>query len=363
MKCLCLGSGGGPATVVDHVRLFRRRPDVRWEFRVHEQILQAVRRAGGEILWSDVVIQPVGYQDAALRRRKLERDLRLLQLEDGEHPDHAFVLFNLGSIYLDLGRLAEALVCLRRSLERSDKEASIVRKVYALLVQAHRKLGQPAEALAACREGRGHYPEDAELLFREAGLLEDAKDDAGAEALLLQLLGTREKAHFASVDTGLCGYKGRQNLAVLYHRQGRYAEAEAQWRAALAEQPGLVSAWLGLADVCLTQQRWAEVEDLIRRVEALPGAGTEAAVLRARGHLARKEFAAARDVLWQAIARAPAALWPRVILSHVELQEGRDWGAAERALLDVLERDPEHKEARHNLAVLRAGPGRRVSAA
>jgi hypothetical protein len=129
-----------------------------------------------------VVIHHVGYQNAALRHRKLERDLRLLQREDGEHPDHAFTLFNLSSVYLNLGRPA---------------------------------------------------------------------------------------------------------------------------------------------------------------------------VLRARAHLARREFAAAREVLQRTIARAPEAPWPRVILSHVELQEGRDWGAAERALLDILQRDPEHKEARHNLAILR----------
>jgi predicted Zn-dependent protease len=89
-----------------------------------------------------------------------------------------------------------------------------------------------------------------------------------------------------------------------------------------------------------------------------PGAETEAAVLRARVHLARKEFAAARELLQRTIARAPEALWPRVILSHVELQEGRDWPAAEQALLDVLRVDPEHKEAQHNLAVLRAQQGR-----
>jgi hypothetical protein len=38
------------------------------------------------------------------------------------------------------------------------------------------------------------------------------------EAVHLPLLAAWEKAHFASVDTGLCGDKGRQNLAVLYHR-------------------------------------------------------------------------------------------------------------------------------------------------
>jgi hypothetical protein len=107
MKCLCLPDPqSGAATVVDHVRLFRNLPQVRWRYRVHEQILPAVRAAGGRVRWTDVVIAHTGYTDPALRRRKLQRDLRLLHLEDGEHPGDPFTLFNLGSVYQELARHA-----------------------------------------------------------------------------------------------------------------------------------------------------------------------------------------------------------------------------------------------------------------
>jgi Tfp pilus assembly protein PilF len=56
----------------------------------------------------------------------------------------------------------------------------------------------------------------------------------------------REGSHFASLDTGLRSHKARHNLAVLYFEQGRLAEAEAQWRAALAEQPQFTPALTGL---------------------------------------------------------------------------------------------------------------------
>ena len=96
LKCRCLPDASGSTTTVDHVRLFRNRPDVRWEFRVHEQILLAVRQSGAELRWADVIIDHAGYVDPALRHRKLERDLRLLQLEEAERPGHPFTLFNLG---------------------------------------------------------------------------------------------------------------------------------------------------------------------------------------------------------------------------------------------------------------------------
>jgi tetratricopeptide (TPR) repeat protein len=344
--------------VVDHVRLFRNHPAVRWQYRVHEQILPAVRRLGGEVRWSDVVIHHAGYQDPSLRGRKLERDLRLLHLEDQEHPDDPFTLFNLGSVYQELGRTAEALPLLRRSLERSHPSDSIVRKLYALIVQGHRQLGQQAEALAACRTGREYYPDDTELLFQEGVVRRELGDLLGAETCLLRLPGTLEGAHFASVDAGLRGYKARHNLAVIYHEQGRLAEAEAQWRAALVEQPEFIPAWLGLGELYLVQGRWSDLEEVCTRLAAGSPGGCEAAVLQARVYLARREFAAARRLLEEATARAPQALWPRVILSHVLLQEGRDWEAAERALRDVLALAPDHAEARRNLAVLLCHQGR-----
>jgi tetratricopeptide (TPR) repeat protein len=178
------------------------------------------------------------------------------------------------------------------------------------------------------------------------------QDWGGAEARLKELLASKPAAHFASVDAGLSGYRARQQLGAVYRRQGRLAEAEAQWWAVLAERPDFLPAWLGLAELCLERRHWAELERAAEALEALPRGRLEAAVLRGRAELARGDFAAARRRLEATAAEHPEALGPRVILSHVLLQEGRDRDAAERALRDVLALNPDHPEARNNLAVL-----------
>jgi GT2 family glycosyltransferase/tetratricopeptide (TPR) repeat protein len=353
MKCLCLPDARtGATTVVDHVRLFPNHPALRWQYRVHEQILPALRRMGGEVRWTDVVVHHVGYQDPALRSRKLQRDLRLLRLENDEQPDDPFTLFNLGSVYQELGRYSEALPLLRRSLERSHPKDSIVRKLYALIASCHRAGAQPQEALAACRAGRTLYPDDAELLFDEGLLLREAGDLAGAEACLLRLLAAREGGHFASVDAGLRGYKARHNLAVVYHQQGRHAAAKGQWRAALDERPDFVPGWLGLGEACLQGRDWEELERVAQHLQGLPQGALEAALLRARGLLSRQEFGPARSLLEAVLAAHPEALAARILLSHALLQEGHDLEAAEQALRAILARDPGNREAQHNLAVL-----------
>jgi tetratricopeptide (TPR) repeat protein len=219
------GAVSGATPVVDQAKLFRNDPRVRWEYRVHEQILPAVLCQGGRARQTDIIFHHTGYQDPAVRRRKLERNLRLLLLQDAERPGDPFTLFNLGATYLDLGRAAEAVPLLQRSLARMPPVASLPARTYGLLTRALRRLGRDQEALTQCSQGRGRFPADADLLFYEAQMRWERGELAAAEACLRQLLQRRPGAIWAGSDVGLYGYKARHQLALLYGRQQRYAEA------------------------------------------------------------------------------------------------------------------------------------------
>jgi tetratricopeptide (TPR) repeat protein len=247
---------------------------------------------------------------------------------------------------------AAAERALRDVLERDPQQAESWHHLASLL----RRQGWLVEAVAACRSARGYCPADLELLLLHGLLLQESGDLPGAEACLLRLLESLPPQSSAAIRALAC--TAHHHLAWLYHAQQRYAEAETQWRQALAERPDFIDAWLGLANLCLDQGRWDELEQISVRLERDCGQGHEAAVLRARGHLARKEFDRARRLLEATMARVPHSLWPRMLRNHV-LQEGRDWHAAERALRDVLALAPYHAEARHNLDVLlrRGRPG------
>jgi tetratricopeptide (TPR) repeat protein len=264
------------------------------------------------------------------------------------------------TILHEWGRYAEALPYLAESLARSQAADSIVRKLYALIVQCQRQLGKLAEALTTCREGRRHYPQDVELRFYESVVLKALGDAAGSEGCLLDLLYAQEGEHFASVNPALRAI-ARHNLAVLCREQGRDGEAESHWQAAVADKPEYVPCWVGLGELYLVQKRWAELEGVLSWLEGgtREGPGTpcrvpcgEAVLLRARGEMARGDYAAAQRPLRERLAVEPTALMPRVLLSHALLQEGRDWAGAEEALRDVLAVAPDHAEAKRNLAIL-----------
>lgn len=283
LSCECVPEGPGlAATAVDHVRLFRADPRVRWRYRVHEQILPALRAVGADVRWSGVSVRHVGYVDPAVRARKRERDVRLLRLELAEHPDDPFALFNLGAVLHEAGDHAGALPVLERSLALSHPQDSIVRKLYALVAQCHARLGAAARAVGVCEAGRGHYPDDAELLFLEAGWRREAGDPVAAERLYRRLVGGREGPHFASVDTALRGHKGRHNLALAVLAQGRVTEADELLRQAVGEEPAFLPAWMALAELAARAGDRAECGRIADRMRACgPDGRAEAARLLA----------------------------------------------------------------------------------
>ncbi|MBP3957826.1 glycosyltransferase [Gemmata sp. G18] len=362
MKCLCVPDRpGAGATAVDHVRLFRLHPAHRWTYRVHEQILPALRSTGAEVKWSEVCVRHVGYVDPAVRRRKLDRDLRLLKLDAAEKPGDPFTLFNLGSIYHETGDFAAAAAALEQSLAGSHVKDSIVRKTYALLARCQHQGGSAKRAEATCRLGRTHYPDDAELVFLAAGLARETGDPRAAEGLYRKLIDGAEAPHFASVDTGLRAVKGRHNLAVLLLEQDRLPEAEGLWRAALVHDPHFLPAQVGLGEVCVKAGNEA---GLARQLAALGEAGevgaAEAAVLSARWKGARGDHPGAIAVLEEAVTRLPGSLSLRMALSHARIAADAAPEALEAAFRGVLELDPTNEQAKRNLEVLYRKTGRWV---
>lgn len=352
-------ANGSPLDLV-HTRLFRNHPDIRWQYRVHEQIAPAILRLGHPIRPTDVVLRHAGYEDPRLHRSKTERNARLLELELQERPEDGYLLYNLGTAYADLGRLDRAAELLRRSARLTPPGYSTARDAYVALVQCETRLGRRPEAWQACIEGRRRYPEDVTLRFWQAQLLHDRGDLAGSERCLLDLV--RMGPAVGTAESGLRNYVVPHTLGLVYSAQGRVAEAEARWKAVVDSYPVYKPSWDVLAELYLGQQRWDDLDAVIGRFEAKAEWAADGAVLRVRRHLARKEFAEARAVLDALIARSPEAVAPRFYRTHVLMAEGKDWAAAEGALHDLLRLDPRQAQGWHNLTVVLRRQGRHAEA-
>jgi tetratricopeptide (TPR) repeat protein len=294
MQVHCPGGGHrGDVTVVDHVKLFQNRPDLRFQGRIHEQILPAIRRAGGEVGWTDVYVTHSGADySAAGRRRKFARDVRLLHLELRDRPNHSFTLFNLGMTHADIGEHSSAADYLRQSLAKSETGESHVRKIYALLAASLSHLQRNTEAYEACLGGLKSFPLDAELNFRAAIAAHRLGDLAEAERLYSKVIAGGDSRHFSSVDRGMAGFKAHYNLAGVYRDMGRFTEAEAQYLLVTETAPLWVDGWRALVNLRIDSQRYTEAEQDLRRMSAVPSLTAEAAQLGGRLESARRAEAA-----------------------------------------------------------------------
>ena len=363
----CPGGGDGgdlDVTAVDHVKLIRNQPALRFEGRIHEQILPAIRRERGEVAWTDLYVVHSGSDRSEEgQERKRQRDLRLLELELKERPEHPFTLFNLGMTYADGGQFEEAAAYLVRSIACSGEGDSHVRKAYALLAYARMQLGQAEEAHTVCRDGLRLFPEDAELKFRDGVILHGLGRLAEAERAYLDVLEVHEPRHFTSVDRGLRGFKAYQNLAVVYGEMGDLGKAERQWRQVVREVPQYRAGWRGLGEILLQrgkQEELAAVAEQLLREEATR---IEGRLLKARVALVRGDVAAARLEQETAARECPEDPEPWRALAQLLFEHGRP-GEAERSLREVVRLDPGDGSAHHNLGTtyLRSGRFREATA-
>lgn len=344
-------------TVVDHVKLFRNRPELRFEHRIHEQIIPAIRRAGGEVAWTDLFVVHAGYDHTPEGQlKKKERDLRILHRELTELPDHPFTLFNLGMTYADVGEPSRAVGYLEDSLRHSALGDSHRRKAYSLLAFCRAALGELPEAIRTCEEGLSECPEDIELHFRHGVYLHAAGRLPEAVAAYERLFSTDGERYFASLKRGMDNFLARTNLAAVYADLGQLDKAELLLRTVTAEEPNYRPGWRGLGEVLVRRGKLDEALVLAKRLGATPRLIPEGHLLAGRVALARGRSDEACRAWEKAVVANPLDPEPLGLLAQQYFEANED-GSAERVLRALLALDSADAAAQHNLGtvLLRAG--------
>lgn len=344
-------------TVVDHVKLLRNRPDLRFEGRIHEQILPAIRAANGDVAFSDLFVIHAGSdQSENGKARKIERDLRILHAELEEQPEHPFVLFNLGMTYADIDEHDKAIDYLLQSINLSDPGQSQVRKAYALLVGSCMQANRIDEAWQACANGRALFPKDPELLFREGMIHHHLGRLHQAARAYLAALSNDDDRHFTSIDPDIVGNKARHNLARVYEDMEDYPKALQLWQQIVSEVPGYRLGWRGIGEIYLKQERWDEASSLAERLLHdpmlhSPALRAEGALLAANISIAIGQPGQACQLLDEALAHHPADIDLLRSLSKVVFEQKAP-DEALPVLKHLASADPKDASAHHNLGTI-----------
>lgn len=316
-------SSGAESAVHWHLRLFRRLPQVRWRYRVHEQIVNAVQEAGHALRRTEIVIRHEGYADPAMLKRKLERNLRLLARALEEHPGDPFLVMNLGSTHLALGRPAEAAVMFGRYLDAAGKAGDVpAAHFYYEFALAERQRGDVRRAIGLCRTGLARHAGHPELLLLHSVLQHQAGQLEAAADSLRALLKRGQKPLLGEID--IARYrKAYGNLVALLRKLGRTAEAD-DWLVAMARQdPEYLPAGIAAGEVLLRNGRLDELEQLLGAMEAANPGSADVVLLRARSLAARGETDRAREHLKSALDSVAPPERVREMLRRLEGGAGR----------------------------------------
>ncbi len=152
VKVISLGKDGKPEAINEYPRLFRKKPNYRFEGRIHEQISNSILKNGGKLGRADIKIIHLGYaQDEETMSKKYERNLSILLEQLNENPNDAYALYHIGIIKILKGETQEGISFLRKSIsiprESSNLADSLRAVIYNILGKHELQNGAQTSAL------------------------------------------------------------------------------------------------------------------------------------------------------------------------------------------------------------------------
>jgi GT2 family glycosyltransferase/glycosyltransferase involved in cell wall biosynthesis len=284
-------------TAVTHpaMRVFRNRPEYRFEGRIHEQKTRHMPTYLPERFeTTDVALTHYGYLHSRVQAKdKSRRNLELLAAE----PPSPFASFNLGSEYQLLGEWANAATHFDAAWEQLTREDDWSQVGFAPLLglrggRARRECGRLDDARVLLEQAIALWPEYTDLTFELALCARLQGDPAEAERLLERCLALGDAPPRYPATVGAGSFIAAAVLGELAEARGDDDTAERRYREALAAGPLFVAPILPLAGLLLRRGVPAE-----RLAEQLPLDRPRAHVLAATAALEAGSAAAAEALL------------------------------------------------------------------
>jgi tetratricopeptide (TPR) repeat protein len=234
------------------VRLFRHRPEFRFEGRVHEQILPSIQRSGGQVQeCDDIVIDHFGYADNdAGKEERRQRNLRLLDIEVETNPEDGFVRYHMGATLQSMGKVNEAVEAFQAALDFGSTNGSLPTDLQA---KSHTRLAQLYLAQDDLEAAIRHCGQSTEcgstdsLTYFLAGVIHmHAGNFATAAEVLEYGLEIAEQHDDNSLQAGIRRNELRLALAHCQRFAGRTDAASHTYNICVRENPGSLDAWIGL---------------------------------------------------------------------------------------------------------------------
>jgi tetratricopeptide (TPR) repeat protein len=326
----------GTAVTHNALRVFRNRPGLRFEGRIHEQIAHHLPAFLPERLHvSDVRIDHYGYLGAVRdSKEKSRRNIELLERQVAEGLDSPFLAFNLGSEYAAAGDSKAAQEKFESAWARVRDDQHIatygfVPSLAGRLVRALRVNGELQLARVRGDEVLRLFPRFTDVLLEQAIAAVALGDYETAAAELERCMEWGDAPSAYSATHGSGTYLAMATLADLRRRTCELDAAEELLRRCRAEHPVFAGAIEPLTRIMLARGRTPE-----EAVAAVVGDGElslSARFLLAAALHESGASVAAEEQLRVVLAAQPDAAPVRIALGEALLSQQRFAEAAQAA--------------------------------
>ncbi|MBN1635535.1 MAG: tetratricopeptide repeat protein [Deltaproteobacteria bacterium] len=156
---------GGSRTMSYQVRVFPNRNDIRFEGRIHEQLLPILQRNSIGVEALDITIRHTGYQDDQTRMEKGRRNLEILLEELNQGKDTATQNFFIAMSYYAILEYENCLEYIARARQKYHQE-NWFKYSYSLGADCYLKLNRREEAARELVQALQRFPECGLLNYR-----------------------------------------------------------------------------------------------------------------------------------------------------------------------------------------------------
>ena len=312
LRRVSLAEDGQIGREIEQALIFRRREDIRWEYRIHEQITPALMRCGTTFEVPGISIIHTGYRDEHVNLAKARRNFRIVKKDSADRPHDPFLHFALGTMLVDLQRHDEALGALLTCKPTVAPGTEMASSLAIALAQTYAALGRDREALEEVRGARHHAPASSGVALAEAEICVRLHDlDAAAEALAdlpYDTSGRHDAPHARALML----------LAELLLHKARYEDAERIGTTLVDTRPAFGGGWFVTADALLARGDRPGLARLAQRFGSVRGAEAARAVVEAARLVLDGDRDGARTVVDGAPARGTVAGILSVVRGRIE---------------------------------------------
>ncbi|MBM7854296.1 glycosyltransferase involved in cell wall biosynthesis [Desulfohalotomaculum tongense] len=264
-----------PQQIGINLRMFRNKPNYRFEGAVHEQIKSSILRENpaAQIVHSGLSILHHGYcTDNPRRQQKTRRNIEILEKVLAQNPQDHFSHYNLAVSYYVSGRLEKAKTHYLLAKKYVQRSAGYLPALYRNFAVCLYDLAEYENAVKLIDEGLSFFPDYPDLYYLLGQIHASLKLYEQAENYFKTCLKfTRTNPHYITTK-GVESFLSHEQLADIFYQTGKWDQALAHQ--AQAVKAGALSRCSALRLANMAKQRFDDGEEVYRYLLVnLPGLG------------------------------------------------------------------------------------------